>query len=153
MPDLRFRLLMVEDSPHRVERIRSWLPAYCLLVEAASAGKAIGILQRDRGYVYGAVMLDHDLHERAFTEEDLSLSATDLLDTLTTCLSRDVAILVHSMNTTRSPGLVRRLESAGFEVTRVPFTQLERAVFRTWLDDARYNWEDAHGIAHDEPGA
>lgn len=90
-----FRLLLIEDSPHRTVLIRGWLPENCLLVVAASAGKAIGILWRDRGYVYGAVMLEHDLSEQALTGTDLSLSGSDLVESLVTHLSRDVPIRVH----------------------------------------------------------
>ncbi len=143
----RFRLLLIEDGAHRIERIRSWLPENCLLVVAASAGKAIGILQRDRGYVYGAVMLDHDLNEQAYTQDDLTLSGSDLVKTLIANLSRDAPILVHSMNVTRAPQLVQRLKGAGFEVTRITFQNLDRATFLNWLADAHYNWADAHGIA------
>jgi CheY-like chemotaxis protein len=142
----KFRLLLIEDNQHRIDKIRSWLPEGCLLVVASSAGKAIGILQRDRGYVYGAVMLDHDLNEQALTESDLSLSGSDLVETLITHLSRDVPILVHSMNATRAPLVVQRLNRAGFEVTRLPFETLYRDAFLNWLEDARYNWSDAHGI-------
>lgn len=137
--------MLIEDSQHRIDRIRSWLPGGCLLVVAASAGKAIGILQRDRGYVYGAVMLDHDLHEQPATEDDLSLSGSDLVETLITHLSRDVPILIHSMNPTRAPSLVHRLNRAGFDVTRIPFEELDKATFLSWLEDARYNWADVHG--------
>jgi hypothetical protein len=139
-------LLLIEDSQYRIDKIRSWLPEDCLLVVASSAGKAIGILQRDRGYVYGAVMLDHDLNEQALTEADLSLSGSDLVETLVTHLSRDVPILVHSMNATRAPLVVQRLNRAGFEVTRLPFETLLRDDLQNWLEDARYNWADAHGI-------
>lgn len=141
-----FRLLLIEDSPHRVDKIRSWLPADCLMVVAASAGKAIGILQRDRGYVYGAVMLDHDLHEQALTETDLTLSGSDLVGTLVAHLSRDVPILVHSMNPTRAPQVAQRLGRAGFEVSRIPYENLDRETFVTWLEDAHFNWADAQGM-------
>jgi len=146
MTTSRFRLLLIEDSQHRIDKIRSWLPEDCLLVVASSAGKAIGILQRDRGYVYGAVMLDHDLNEQALTEADLSLSGSDLVETLVTHLSRDVPILVHSMNATRAPLVVQRLNRARFEVTRLPFEMLHRDAFLNWLEDARFNWADAHGL-------
>lgn len=139
----RMRLLMIEDNAARVERVRSWLPADCLLVVAVSAGKAMGILQRDRGYVYGAVMLDHDLGEQAMTEADLSLSGSDLVMTLIGCLSRDAHILVHSMNLSRAPGVARRLHNAGFQVARVPFDTLSREDFLSWLEIAHQDWLEA----------
>jgi hypothetical protein len=51
------------------------------------------------------------------------------------------------MNPTRAPQLVQRLKGAGFEVTRITFQNLDRETFLKWLEDARYNWADAHGIA------
>lgn len=144
MPQPKFRLLMVEDSQHRIEKIRNWLPVDHMLVTATSAGKAIGILQRDRGYIYGAIMLDHDLHEQAVTEADLSLSGSDLVELIATHVSRDVPILVHSMNPTRAPFVVLRLTRAGFDVTRIPYTELLRENFLSWLADAKFNWDDAH---------
>jgi len=68
------------------------------------------------------------------------------VETLITHLSRDVPILIHSMNPTRAPLLTQRLNRAGFDVTRIPFVELDKATFLSWLEDARYNWADAHGI-------
>jgi hypothetical protein len=138
---------MIEDNTKRIERIRTWMPEDCLLVVAVSAGKAIGVLSRDSGYVYGGVLLDHDLQEQILTEVDHMMSGSDVLKSLITHLSRDVPILVHSMNPTRAPQLVQRLKGAGFEVTRITFQNLDRETFLKWLEDARYNWADAHGIA------
>lgn len=144
---LRFRLLIIEDSRHRIEKIRSWLPEDCLFVTATSAGKAIGILQRDHGYVYGAILIDHDLHEQAVTETDLTLSGSDLVESIITHISRNVPILVHSMNPTRAPLVAQRLGRAGFEVTRIPYEELDRASFEAWLSDARGNWEDVQELS------
>lgn len=146
MTKLRFRLLLIEDSQHRIEKIRGWLPEGCLLVTATSAGKAIGILKRDRGYVYGAILLDHDLHEQAATEADLSLSGSDLVETIIAFVSREAPILVHSMNPTRAPSVAQRLGRAGFDVSRIPYEELDRVSFLAWLSDARDNWEDVQEI-------
>lgn len=144
----RFRLLLIEDSQHRIDIIRSWLPGTCLLVVAASAGKAIGILQRDPGYVYGAVMLDHDLNEQAVTDEDLTLSGSDLIESLIKHLSRNVPIMIHSMNSFRAPALVKKLKGAGFNAQRVRFSEIEeeQKVFLNWLNEARCNWAYEHGV-------
>ena len=137
---------MIEDNTRRAEQIRTWLPEDFLLVVAASAGRAIGILQRDSGYVYGAVMLDHDLNEQAVTDADLSLSGSDLVETLATHLSRDAPILVHSMNPTCAPRVAKRLSHAGFDVTRIPFEGLDQVTFLAWLEEAHCNWADAQDI-------
>lgn len=147
MTQLRFRLLMIEDSQHRIEKIRSWLPEDCLMVAATSAGKAIGIMQRDPGYVYGAILLDHDLHEQAVTEADLSLSGSDLVESIVTHISRDVPILVHSMNPTRAPLVAQRLGRAGFDVSRIPYEELNQVSFQAWLSDAKDNWQDVEEIS------
>jgi len=47
---------------------------------AASAGKVLEFLQRNPGYVYSALLLGHDLYERAVTESNLSLSGPHLID-------------------------------------------------------------------------
>ena len=76
MPDPRslFRLLLVEDDSDRVEIFRSWVPAGVHIVWARSAGAAIGLARRDRGSVYGGVLLDHDLQQQAITADDKNLS-------------------------------------------------------------------------------
>ena len=140
MPIPRFRLLMIEDNPERAAKIREWIPDGCQLVVSTSAGMAMGVLQRDSGNVYGAVMLDHDLHEQPAAETDLALSGTDLVNNIIIHLSRDVPILVHSMNSSRGPQLVDRLMKAGFDVTRIPFAELDKNTFVMWLEEAREDW-------------
>lgn len=139
-----FRLLMIEDDQARVDLIQAWLPKDCMLVVACNAGKAKGILHRDRGYVYGGLMFDHDLRERAMTTQDLHMSGSDLVATVVECLSRDASVLVHSMNPSRAPRLAQRLSAAGFDVVRLPFADLDRDRFTDWLEDARANWVEAH---------
>ena len=51
-----FRLLLIEDDNERVEIFRSWLPADVRLVHAGSAGRALGILQRDREAYAGIIL-------------------------------------------------------------------------------------------------
>jgi hypothetical protein len=46
------RLLLIEDDMTRIDLFQKWLPADIRMVVASSPGKAIGILQRDRGRVY-----------------------------------------------------------------------------------------------------
>ena len=143
MPRPRFRLLLIEDNQHRIDKFRSWLPDDCLLVVTTSAGKALGVLQRDRGYIYGGFLLDHDLDQQAATETDLMLSGSDLVESIVTHMSLDVPILVHSMNLIRGPLIAQRLNRAGFEVVRIPYDELEQDRFLAWLSDARATWEDS----------
>lgn len=137
-----FRILIIEDNPDRIHRFRSWLPVGVKIVAATRAGKALGVLQRDRGRVYAGILLDHDLQEQIATESDKYLSATNLLDALTINISNDVPILIHSMNPSCSPIMANRLDEAGFDVTRIPMAELSRGRFLKWIEEAREIWED-----------
>lgn len=143
MPEIitkKFRILMIEDSQERIDKIRSWLPESYVLMTATSAGKAIGVLQRDKGSVYGALMLDHDLNEQAATTTDLTLSGTDIVKNIMAHLSLDVPILVHSMNPSRAPAMAKKLTLAKFDVTSIPFEGLKKDVFLEWVNEAYLDW-------------
>jgi CheY-like chemotaxis protein len=47
-----FRILTVEDDPMRADLLQSWLPEDVRIVLVTTAGKAIGLIKRDRGNVY-----------------------------------------------------------------------------------------------------
>ena len=107
-----------------------------------SAGSAIGLIRRDRCHVYGGVLLDHDLQQRAMTEDDESLSGSDVALSLIEHFSIDVPILIHSTNVVQVPQIHRQLEGRGFWVTRIPFYSLTEALFLDWLEEAREIWEE-----------
>ncbi|OPY70120.1 MAG: hypothetical protein A4E57_00760 [Syntrophorhabdaceae bacterium PtaU1.Bin034] len=142
MADRVFRLLIIEDDRARIEQITSWLPPGMKTVVAPSAGTALGILQRDRGTVYSGIMLDHDLQGRARTEQDKTLSGSDLIDVIIRNVSVDVPILIHSMNPAGASVMVERLEGAGFSVERIPMLSLTKDLLSNWLDEVRSVWED-----------
>lgn len=137
-----FRLLVIEDDAGRVKMLRDWLPEEIKLVVAPSAGTAIGILKRDRGNVYGGIMLDHDLQQRAMTSMDRTLSGTDVAQTIIDTVSPDVPVLIHSMNSAGSTLMAAILQKAGFEVTRVPIDELDRKKLTEWMEEAYGLWED-----------
>jgi hypothetical protein len=137
-----FRLLLVEDDEGRVQDFRAWLPSWARLVWAQSAGGAIGLIRRDPGRIYGGVLLDHDLAQRAMTEDDASLSGTDVALALIEHFSIDIPILIHSTNQTQVPRVARQLEEKGFWVTRIPFYDLREETFVAWLEEARDLWEE-----------
>jgi len=139
------RLLLVEDDIGRVRDFRAWLPPWAKLVWAQSAGSAIGLIRRDRGYVYGGVLLDHDLCQRAMTADDESLSGTDVALALVQHFSIDIPILIHSTNQVQVPRVIRQLEDKGFWVTRIPFYHMTEEAFLTWLQEAHGLWEDLQG--------
>ncbi len=134
------RILIIEDNPDRIERLLSWLPHDVRVVTATSAGRAIGILQRDPGAVYAGIMLDHDLQLQVASEADRSLSGTDVVQVLILNIATDVPILIHSVNRFCAPGMAIRLETAGFDVSRIPMDKLTQSQLLEWLDDVRENW-------------
>jgi hypothetical protein len=107
-----------------------------------SAGLAVGVLQRDKGRVYAGILLDHDLQEQRITESDRHFSGMDAVQAIIGNISRQIPILVHSMNQTRSPIMVEQLKGAGFEVTQMPMAQLTERLFKEWLEDVMEVWED-----------
>ena len=118
------------------------LPSDVKTVVAGSGGRAIGILERDRGSVYAGILLDHDLQGRIATSTDRSLDGKDIVNMIVKNISKDVPILVHSMNVTQAPVMARRLEKDGFSVTRIPMANLTKDRFQEWVREAREIWED-----------
>ena len=137
-----FRILIVEDDADRARTLQEWLPEEARAVVVTSAGKAMGLLKRDRGNVYAGILLDHDLQQQVATESDLYLSGEQVVDAVVRYVSRDVPVLVHSVSIQGSLVMTRKLEAAGFWVTRIPIDQLQERQFMDWLEDAREIWED-----------
>jgi len=135
------RILLIEDDNERVIAIKSWLPSDIRLVHAGSAGRAIGILLRDKD-AYAGIMLDHDLREQIVTERDFFLSGSNVVKTIITSISPDTPILVQSMNPGCAPNMVKSLEKTGFSVTRLPMRDMTRENFNEWLEEVRENWDD-----------
>ena len=109
---------------------------------ATSAGTAVGTLRLDSGFVYAGVMLDHDLQDRRATESDAMLSGRDVVDSMIEHLSRDVMILVHSVNEYGAASMIKNLRDAGFDVVRNSMDTLTENDLHTWVDEVRENWED-----------
>ena len=136
-------VLLVEDSEARRDWFMANLPSRFRLVHARSAGQALGLLRRDPGHVYAAILLDHDLQEQARTEADQGLSGTHVVEAILRHTSPDVPVLVHSANTIRAPSMVARLAAAGFDVSRHSFGALDAGWLHRWLEEAAEIWEDA----------
>ena len=128
------RIFIVEDNPARLEVFQSWLPEDVKAVIASSVGKALGILNRDRGRVYSGIMLDHDLQEQTITSSELELSGSDIVKSISANVSRGIPVLVHSMNMSRAQGMVNALEARGYIVTRIPMDRLTKDIFLEWID-------------------
>jgi len=136
------RILMVEDDPDRTLLLQSWLPPDVRTVVVTSAGRAIGLLERDRGNVYAGILLDHDLQQQISTEADRHLSGSNVVESIIRNVSKDVPVFVHSGNLQESPLMVRRLEESGFRVTRMQIDNLTRIHLQNWMEDVRELWED-----------
>jgi hypothetical protein len=145
MTSLSIRILLIEDDNDRVETFTSWLPNDMRIVHAGSAGRALGILKRDR-HAYAGILLDHDLRGQIVTKEDFLLSGSNvvtmIIDAIPPARRPDIPILVHSMNPADAPQMVKRLTSAGFSVTRIPMVDLTEPQFLEWLEEVRDCWSD-----------
>lgn len=135
------RILLIEDDIARVRQIEEWLPADVRLVHAGSAGRAIGVLQRDRS-TYAGIMLDHDLQGRVATERDTELSGSTVVKAIITQVPNNTPIMIHSMNSTYAPRMMTALDKAGFSVTRLPMSVMTRENLAEWLEEVREAWED-----------
>jgi CheY-like chemotaxis protein len=136
------RILIIEDDAERTERICSWLPDYVKPVVVTSAGKAMGLLNRDRGKVYAGIMMDHDLQEQIAAESDRHLSGTDVVESIMRNISKEVPIFIHSGNIQQGPAMASRLEKADYWVTRVPIFKLNKNILLKWIEDVRDWWEE-----------
>lgn len=142
MPQLKPRILLIEDSVERIDTFRRWLAGTeFVLIEASSGGRAKGILRKGMTEGIAGLCLDHDLDLQPMTDVDLHLSASHLLEAIAASLPRQTPILIHSMNAAKPVGMEKRLISAGFSVTRIRMVALTQELFDQWLDEVRNNWE------------
>lgn len=95
-----FRVLIIEDDENRLKFFQATIGDKARIVAATSAGQAIGIIERDKGVVYGAIFLDHDLNKRTKTDQDLILTGRHVVEHIIKNISADVPVLVHSMSLT-----------------------------------------------------
>jgi CheY-like chemotaxis protein len=142
---LFFRILIVEDNFARASILKTWLPKDVNPIVVESAGKAIGLLNRDRGSIYAGIMLDHDLQENTVTAIDRSLNGKDVVDAIIRNIPNSVPIFVHSTNETQSLVMAKRLESLNYWVTKISMNQLTPEMLTEWVDDVRELWETTQG--------
>lgn len=135
------RILLIEDDNGRARQIKEWLPEDVRLVHAGSAGRAIGILQRDRD-AYAGIMLDHDLQGQVATDMDFFLSGSNVVKSIITNVPNNTPVLVHSMNPADAPKMVQALTKAGFSVTRLPMVLMTKSGLIEWLQEVRESWDE-----------
>ena len=137
-------ILLIEDDRRRIEKLTEWLPEGYRAVVTKSAGTALGLLERDRGYVYAGICLDHDLQQQTAVASDNELSGTTVVKAIIRFISSEVPVLVHSQNTKRAQYMEGKLFNANFDVTRISMDQLDKKLFLEWLDEVKELWEDFH---------
>ena len=135
-----YRILLVEDDMERTNILMSYLPKHIRVVHASSAGRALGIVKTDHRSrqnksPYRGIMLDHDLQEQIVCVDEGQLSGMNVVGAIINYVSREVPILVHSMNPSEAPIMVKKLKSAGFRVTRLPMRDLTAEKLLGWLED------------------
>ncbi len=137
------KILVIEDDNSRIKYLDLWLLPGFRIVPTTSAGSALGTIQRDQGFVYAGICLDHDLQGQTKTAKDCDLSGTTVVNSIIRYMDKRIPILVHSMNPKRAPVMVNTLKSAGFkDVLRMPMGDLSRTIFQEWLQEVRENWDD-----------
>lgn len=132
---------MIEDSDERVRLCQQWTPNSFRLTLVRSAGRALKVLELDAGRVYGGILLDFDLDQAVASESELQLNGQQVAERLRERVDRDVPILIHSVNPLGARSMEQRLLEHGFDVTRIPFFNLNRERLGRWLDKVREEWE------------
>ncbi len=139
---LKPRILIIEDDAERIEKFRTWLkPTQFLPMVANSGGQAMGMFRHGVDGVAG-ICLDHDLNSVPRTEADNWVSGSDVVQQILMKVPKRVPILVHSMNSIQAPGMVTKLKSGGFSVTRIRMAILDEYRFMNWLQDVTDNLDD-----------
>ena len=135
------RLLIVEDSDARVNKFREWIADPFRATYVRSAGRALKVLELDAGRVYAGILLDHDLDQAVADESERSLTGRQVVKRLVRTVDRDVPVLIHSVNPLGARMMEQSLVEHGFDVTRVPFFNLNRERLARWLEIVREEWE------------
>ncbi len=138
------RILIIEDDRKRIEQFQKWLPDEFRGVIAKTAGTAVGLLERDKGYVYGGICLDHDLQQQAVISSDYDLSGFTVVRAVVKYVAPNVPVLIHSRNLKGARSMEIKLLDSGFSVTRIAMDNLEKEIFHQWLEEVREMWEDFH---------
>lgn len=143
--------MIIEDDNDRLARLKAMLPEWAKPVAALSAGRAIGLLERDSSRknggrdTYAGILLDHDLVGNAVNHIDSCLDGRDVAKCIVQNVTPRVPVLIHSMNFAHSRTMVEWLEGEGFSVTRIPMSLLTKERMAEWLEEVRDNWEDQEG--------
>lgn len=134
------RLLVVEDSEDRIALFQEWIPEQFRATYVKSAGRALKVLQMDAGRVYAGILLDHDLDQSVVAESELQLGGRHVVKQLVRVIDIDVPVLIHSVNKLGARAMENSLLEHGFDVTRIPFYNLDRQRLVRWLEGVHEEW-------------
>lgn len=139
--------MLVEDDQDRANILISYLPKHIRVVQASSAGRALGIIRADHRSrtnksPYCGIMLDYDLQEQIVSADDAQLSGMNVVDAIVQYVHRNVPILVHSMNLSEAPTMVKKLTGSGFSVTRIPMREMTAEKLMEWLKEECEIYDD-----------
>lgn len=95
-----------------------------MLVASASAGRAIGILERSEPDDFAGILLDHDLHQQTVNPSEALFTGSDVANVLARKISNEIPMLVHSINPAGAWDMQRKPGSAGFDVSLYPMPML-----------------------------
>ena len=142
-PQLKPRLLLIEDDADRILLFRQWVATTpYILIEATTGGQAMGVVSRGGGDGIAGICLDHDLNTAPKTLQDQSTAGSNVVSAIISHIPKTVPILVHSMNVTKGDQMYRRLQGSGFSATRIRMSILDQRRFHHWLEDVTDCWED-----------
>jgi len=154
MPPKRI-LVLDDDIPLRMPFFRIYLNQH-EVHEAPTSDVCIRLLQTMGPDAYDYIFLDHDLEMSGSNcgdgREVVKFIVTDR-GISTALLYKQTKFIVHSLNSTFSPGMVRELEAAGLRVCRRAYAWHDREHLSAIADNAwpmdlerwgcRYPTEDA----------
>ncbi len=137
-------VLVVEDSWQRLECIRRCCPPGVRVLNPKDGATAITTIKRDGDGIYGAIMLDFDLHQQNLAALPLGRLKTgrEVAQQVIRTIQPDIPILVHSMNPAGHAVMVQMLTDAGFDVRSTRFADLSAEKLTAWMSAARECWED-----------
>lgn len=122
-------LLLIEESPHRIETFVEWLAdTEFQLIVGRTRGEARHALTSLGARKIWGVLLDQDY------------DGVGLMRLIARNVRSGAPVLIHSHKASTSGRMHEYFKSAGFSVTRIRFAALTKEVFDDWLQDVRESW-------------